>query len=270
MTVIACVSIMLSLLLPAVTAARNAAYRVIGAANQRTLGQGLFMFSGGRDGRLPPSRVLVEDPLELAELMRVYQPMTPNDWADLHGKRRNRHRKGAQTPGDRYRTFWAIDSANFGWDGLGHLFYGNFVGEPGVYYSPSHRGEHEFERYEDDWVHPDSGRMPPTFTIYSNFHYIGHMNADGSEIRLEHSSKRIIVTDGLRTQADLTQHNGMNTLWADGSVHWMSCLGLFDVLPANTRNTSDTSRQRQNDLIRSIFDGYLGKELRRLLPDFGV
>ena len=268
MVVVACVSVMITILLPTVTAARDAAYRVISAANQRTMGQGLVMFSGGRQGRIPPSRVLIEDPLDLAELMRVYQPMTPNEWAGMHGK--NRYRKNVPTPGDRYRAFWAIDAANFGWDGLGHLYYGSFVSQPSVFYNPSHKGEHEFDRYKDDWVHPQSGLMPPQFTIYSNFHYIGHMNADGSEIRLEHDSARVIVTDGLRTQADLAHHNGMNALWADGSVHWMSCAGLFDVLPPNARDADEWARERQNDLIRSVFDGYLGKELKRLRLNQGL
>ena len=258
MAVMACVSLLLTILLPSLSAARSAAYRVISAGNQRTLGHGLVMFAGGSNGRIPPSRVLLEDPLDLAELQRVYEPSFDN----FVGVGDN-NATDQLTPGDVYRNRFAIDSAMYGWDGLGHLFFGNFVSEPSVYYSPSHRGDHDYERYEDSWIHQDMGILPADHTIYGNYHYIGHLNADRSEIRLEHDAARVLITDGLRTQWDMNHATGLNTLWADCSVHWVSCVSLFNLLPANPRGMDEPPKGRQNDLIRSIFDGYFEQELRK-------
>ena len=114
MAVMACVSLLLTILLPSLTAARAAAYRVISAGNQRTLGQGIVMFAGGKRGRIPPSRVLIEDPLDLAELMRVYEPTFGNFVGTEGGDA-----VAQLTPGDVYRNRYAIDTCDvrLGWIG---------------------------------------------------------------------------------------------------------------------------------------------------------
>lgn len=258
MAVMACVSLLLTILLPSLTAARAAAYRVISAGNQRTLGQGIVMFAGGKRGRIPPSRVLIEDPLDLAELMRVYEPTFSNFVGTEGGDA-----VAQLTPGDVYRNRYAIDSAMYGWDGLGHLYFGGFVTEPSVFYSPSHSGDHPYEHYVDSWIHQDTGLLPADHTIYSNFHYVGHLNGDRTEIRLEQSYKRVLVTDGLRTRSDMNHPTGMNMLWADTSVHWLSCSPLADQLPESPRSMGEPVKPRYNDLIRSIFDGTFEEELHK-------
>ncbi|MCH2138164.1 MAG: prepilin-type N-terminal cleavage/methylation domain-containing protein [Phycisphaerales bacterium] len=264
MVVVACVSIMLTLLVPSLSAARSAVYRVVSAGHQRTIGQGLVMFTGGSNGRLPPSRVLLEDPLDLAELQRVYKPTFSFDGEGGYVK------TAQLTPGDWYRHAHAIDSAQWGWDGLGHLYFGSFVPDPAVFYSPSHSGDHPYELYADSFIHRDSGLLPADHTIYSNYHFIGHLNEDGSEIRIEQDSSRVLVCDGLRTRSDLNHREGLNLLYADGSVHWLFCSPLASVLPAQPRGMDDPPKGRHNELIRSIFDGNFEEELgkqRRLNPD---
>ena len=259
MAVIAVVTILLSLLVPTVTAARRAAYRVVSAGNQRSLGQGVIMFAGGNRGKIPPSRVLDEFPLDLSELMRVYVP--PIELGD-NGGFSGKFAHNSLTPGERYMAQLQLGNTDFGWDGLGHLFRGNFISEPKVFYSPAHSGDHQYEDIKDQWMHPDSGRLPEQ-TIYSNFHYVGDRDEFGRDIKLDRNPERVIIADGLRTCQDMNHNDGLNLLWADNSVHWFSCPALFKHLSIMPRGADQPPKRKQNDIIRSIFNGTLVEQLNK-------
>jgi prepilin-type N-terminal cleavage/methylation domain-containing protein len=123
------------------------------------------------------------------------------------------------------------DSGHYGdqgWDGLGLLFAGQYCSAPNCFYCPSHRGDHLFEEYEDQYY------WPSDTPIYSNYQYAGHLewtsivNGNGHEsyvVRrrtpgLRNGHEAVLVADGLRTAADFNHKVGTNILRADISVKW--------------------------------------------------
>jgi hypothetical protein len=253
MIVIAVISVLLGLLMPGLTRVRQTTYRVLSASNQRTLGQGLEMWSGHRRGRLPESRVLVnaeegEQP-DLGELMRTYAPLTEDELLAGLGGAYTTLRKPGQR-GRRKVSGWY--TAKSGWDGLGHLFAQGLVPDSSVFYSPAHWGVHPHERYEEDWVSPMSGPdSQPSTLIYGNYHYLGHLGEDGRAIRADRDPMQIVVTDGMRRRSDLSHRTGMNVLRADGSVQWKSKPTLLNTLP--TEDSGGFSIVSHNSVIRGIF-----------------
>ncbi len=254
LVVIAVISILLGLLMPGLSRVRQTTYRVLSASNQRTLGQGLTMWSGHRRGRLPESRVLVNAPEgeepELAELMRTYAPLTDEEMlADMGNGSHTTLRKSGHR-GRRTISGWY--TAKSGWDGLGHLFSQGLVPDSSVFYSPAHWGEHPHERYEQYWVSPMGGPdSQPSVVIYGNYHYLGHLDDRGRQIKIGRDPMRIIVTDGLRRRSDLNHRTGVNVLRADGSVEWKSDPTLLNTLP--TEDSGGFLMMSHNSVIRGIF-----------------
>lgn len=249
MVVVAVISILLGLLMPGLARVRQTTYRMLSASNQRSLGQGFTMWAGSHNGKLPPSRLLFDDNPDLAELMRVYAPLTDeergvgsgfNAAADLDKKK---HRFARPEP----QPLW------HGWDGLGHLFTSGLIPEPTTFYSPAHWGDHPFERYEDDWERPgEEANGPPDHIVYSNYHYCGHLDDRGRLASLERDADKILVTDGMRRRNDVAHRDGINILRASGSVEWMPDPTLLPKLPVETSRLPITFSY-QNDVIREIF-----------------
>ena len=253
MVVIAVISILLGLLMPGLNHVRTATYRVLSASNQRTLGQGLTMWSGAHRGRLPQSRVLMNPNPDLGELLRTYAPHTEEELAQGQGP--IPHAGGSTVVGyqrqARTRSDW-LQSQRHGWDGLGHLFASGLVPDASTYYCPAHWGEHEYERYKQDWVKPrDDDEAQPEHAVYGNYHYRGHLLPNGRYVILERDPKRIIITDGLRRQSDLNHRIGLNVLRADSSVEWMSDPTLRNRLPLETQ--SGQGLVDLNEIIKDIF-----------------
>ena len=253
MVVIAVISILLGLLMPGLNHVRTATYRVLSASNQRTLGQGLMMWSGAHRGRLPQSRVQMSSNPDLGELLRTYSPHTEEELAQGQGP--ILHAGGSAFVGSqrqtRTRSDW-LESQRHGWDGLGRLFASGLVPDASTYYCPAHWGEHEYERYEQDWVKPrDDDQAQPDHVVYGNYHYRGHLLPNGRYVIMERDPKRILITDGLRRQSDLNHRVGLNVLRADSSVEWMSDPTLRKRLPLEDQ--SGQGLQDLNDFIKGIF-----------------
>jgi prepilin-type N-terminal cleavage/methylation domain-containing protein len=250
MVVVAVISILLGLLMPGLARVRETTYRVMSASNQRSLGQGFTLWAGSHGGKLPPSRLLFDPSPDLGEMMRVYAPLT-DDERDAGGdygsaattnrwKRSNGSRP--QPPPIRH-----------GWDGLGHLFASGLIPEPTTFYSPAHWGDHPFERYEHDWARPGEEEAgPPDHVVYGNYHYCGHLDYRGRPVLLERDANKIILTDGMRRQTDVTHRDGINILRANGSVEWKQDPTLMPKLPVATEGTP-FSISRQNAIILEIF-----------------
>jgi prepilin-type processing-associated H-X9-DG protein len=196
---------LMGLLMPAMTQIRENAHRVICASNQRSLGQGIFLFAGEKKDHLPPSLVLQEN-------------QSPRE---LMASRRSKN--------------WPNSGRNDGWDGLGLLFYEGFCPAPECFYCPSHHGNNPFERFEEMWRSEQS-----TTPIYTNYHYCGDRQWAGARGRrtLDEGYSLVLVTDGLRSAQDFSHNNGMNMLHGDGSVRWrdnvqriLPFLPLTDVQP---------------------------------------
>ncbi len=95
------------------------------------------------------------------------------------------------------------------WDGVGLLYQTDYIVAPGVFYCPSHHGDHPFANYVSRW--PSVGTE-----IISNYQFrVGISNLLQS-IRGESA----LVADSLRTQSDFNHTVGCNFLRADLSATW--------------------------------------------------
>ncbi|MBL9140340.1 MAG: hypothetical protein JNK53_00615, partial [Phycisphaerae bacterium] len=100
------------------------------------------------------------------------------------------------------------------WDGLGWLMKGDYLGRCECLYCPSHHGDHDYEQYMGSFETPSAVR------IYTNYHYAGHVSADGRQLRLSDGHDLLLLTDGLRTKSDFNHRTGCNRLFADISTDW--------------------------------------------------
>ncbi len=124
------------------------------------------------------------------------------------------------------------------WDGIGRLYAKNYLSGPSAYYCPSHRGEHKFERYEDQWG-PRS-----EYRIFGNYQYRGMLNLasqlpdpvdryDRDQIRNTHPAGVSLLADGLRTKSDFNHIRGCNLLEDDLSIRWYADTDgrIYNILP---------------------------------------
>ncbi len=194
--VIAVVVVLTGMLMPAMRQLHENAHRVICMANLQQMGQGILLYENENKDRLPYSATLHED-------------WAPQNLMVAH----------------RFNT------AGGNWDGLGLLFHGQYCGAAECFYCPSHRGQHPFERYADQW----QSVTQPTMPIYTNYHYAGDIEWRDSHIRRkrdEGGARMVLVTDGLRTASDFNHVVGMNVLLGDLSVRWREdTQNIYNQLP---------------------------------------
>ena len=122
------------------------------------------------------------------------------------------------------------------WDGIGILYSSDYLTAPGVFYCPSHHGDHPFALYSSQW--------PATGTeIYSNYQF--RVGLSSSLYGLE--SDRALIADALRSQADFNHTVGCNFLRRDLSATWYtdSVGALVAGLPANEGDAEAAERVAQ-------------------------
>jgi len=187
------------------TGVRETTRRVVCRSNVRQLGIGVAMYADDHNDILPPS--IFTSPAqawEPEETLTVRRPNVPN-----------------------------------GWDGLGLLFSTDYLPASGIFYCPSHNGEHPEARYLDAWA-ADSGE------IISNFQYRGYSTGSQRLSGLQSSGMaRALISDGLRTRADYSHRVGANVLRADISVLWFKDTGgtlVAEALPS-IENDSQASEK---------------------------
>lgn len=199
--------LLMAILLPTLGQAYETAKRVQCASNQRQIGLALHMYADNYGGVLPPT---------------VFG-MSPNLWdqdpQEMVYLRLDHHpRVGDQVA----------------WDGLGFLLDLEYLTHPGVFYCPSHRSFHTFEDHKDEFR---TGRG----SIAGNFLY--RFDARVREGYLSDlPSDTALLADSFRSQPDYNHRVGMNSVLADGSVHWFGDPGqrLYNVVPYS--ESSPTSR----------------------------
>lgn len=199
--VIGVVAILTSLLMPALSKVRVAAERVQCASNMRQIGCALIDYGDDYRERIPHLAVTAEN---------GFSPQ--------------------------FSEAMALTSANGREpDGLGRLLAGiggGYLSDPRVLYCPCHRGDHTFQRYENQLM----VRTPVGFgqRVFGNYHYRGNLDPVTGQLFL--SAQRpdtVIVVDGLRTRQDFSHVRGTNRLKADCSVDWHYDVGgtIYRSLP---------------------------------------
>jgi hypothetical protein len=189
---LAVVAVLMAILLPSMARVRETTRQVVCSSNVRQVGLGVAMFAADRKGQLPQSIHAIKgvsDPTSAPHLMMQ---------ARLGGTSQ--------------------------WDGIGNLFFHDYINAPGVFYCPSHRGSHPLSAVADLW----SG-SPGAITV--NYQYRGPTDPYARFETLR--SGFSLMVDGLQTQIDFNHVVGANLLRADLAVAWFqdSDKTLVSILP---------------------------------------
>lgn len=188
---IAVVTLLITILLPALGKVHEASQRVVCASNLRQVGLGVHMYANDYDMWLPPSSFATGAGANLG---------TDPLYLKIDG-----------------RTRGGLGSV---WDGLGYLYSQDYLSDPRVYYCPSHTGSNEFETYVSQF----SGA---TGDIIANYQYRGE-GPEGQQRLDLIVDTAALVSDGFREASDINHMSGMNVLRAGMSVNWFQDeLGSF-------------------------------------------
>ncbi|MBX3322077.1 MAG: type II secretion system protein [Phycisphaeraceae bacterium] len=181
---ISVISLLIAILAPTLSRVQETSRRVICASNLRQHGLAIQLYTDNHNGILPPSAFIAFNDQDTSRMMTLRLPTT------------ERRRLGRD-----------------GWDGLGVLFRADYVNTPGLFYCPSHKGNHPFSLYESRWAGKGG-------EIVGNYHYRGQ---DGNGIRniFQISGSIALVSDGMRTQDDFNHEQGLNVLRAGLHVGWV-------------------------------------------------
>lgn len=212
--------ILIALLAPTLSAVNRTAQQVVCSSNVRQIGIGILFFADDHRDAIPPSAFSVIGPngrYSPEEMMKIRVERVPD-----------------RVPKD-------------DWDGLGHLYVGEYLPVAGLYYCPAHKGDHPLSRYNDMWNNAYG-------TIFSNYQYRGRGPQNEFHLTRIEPSQAALVTDGLRSQMDFSHGNGCNVLRADISVVWYadSDRRLFNSLPPHSGQITPgtvTTAWRQLDPI---------------------
>lgn len=181
---IAVIALLIAILAPTLTKVQETSRRVVCASNLRQAGLALQMYADDWRGLLPPSAFLRGGSGDTAEMMTLRLPPEAR-----------------------------LVVARDGWDGLGLLYRAEYLPAAGVFYCPSHHGDHPFEAYEAQW-RGMSGE------IVGNYQFRGE-DADGRRALYVIHPETAITADGMRTQDDYNHDTGINVLRAGLHVAWL-------------------------------------------------
>lgn len=206
---IAVIAVLIGILLPSLSGVREATRQVVCRSNARQLGIGIATYADDNKDVIPPS---------------TNAPLGPGG----HPERTTLVRRDV-VPGS--------------WDGLGILYNTDYLSAAGVYYCPSHTGEHPFSRYANLWDNPD---VAATGEIYGNFQYRGYSLGATQLSRIQSFSPTpALVSDGLRTRDEYNHRVGANVLRSDLAVFWFKDPGgslVAEDLPV-AENDADASNK---------------------------
>lgn len=223
---IAVISVLIALLLPAVSKVRESTRKVICGSNMRQLGMGVSIFTQDYKERLP-STVFLPPPRSNSasypspERMDTVR-LTDEEFPYLNGEL---------------------------WDGLGLLYGKEYITAPNIYYCPSHRGNFVFESASDDWM-----RLDGQNEIIVNYLYRG-TGPEGSRVLYNIDSSAALVTDTLRSYEDLNHEGGFNILQAGLAVNWYEDIGGQIAQDILLRNDDDGSISGSVNTTWDILDG---------------
>ncbi len=191
----AVVTVLVGLLMPSLSVVRETTRRVACSSNVRQHGLGIAMFADENRGGNVPRTIFAANPPQPQNTIAARPPEDPTTW-----------------------------------DGMGWLYDDGYLRAPGVFYCPSHWGEHPLDRYALVWPQPSG-------VVYMNYQYRGYGPNGVTRLSLMPQGMAL-VTDGLRTINDYNHRVGTNILRVDLAVTWFSDPAgrLADGLPADDQD----------------------------------
>lgn len=207
------IAVLIGIMLPSLAVVKETTQRVVCSSNVRQLGLGVSMFADDNDGLLPKSTFL--------------------------------NQRLGRLPGEMTRLRIASNSsfsARFGsgqsgiatWDGIGRLYDGEYLETQGIFYCPSHDGQHTLDSQIDVWQSQDGD-------ILGNYQYRGE-GPDGDRRLFQIIPRRTsIISDSIRSEDDLNHDAGMNVLRADLAVFWFDEIDdqVMALLRSHNRDSTD-------------------------------
>ncbi len=191
------ISVLIAIMLPAISKVRESARRVICGSNLRQMGLGVSLYAQDHKELLPPS-VFLPPPRTNASTLPALDRM---DTIHLT------------------RTEFPAQMRNGLWDGLGHLYGDDYITAANIFYCPSHHGNFSFDDASDQWQ-----KLDPTREIIVNYLYRG-TGPNDSRVLYKIPSTAALVTDTLRSYEDLNHEGGFNVLQAGLAVNWLDDVG---------------------------------------------
>lgn len=198
----AVIAVLVSILLPSLSAVTETARRVACQSNVRQIGLGLVMYADQHGGELPYSVLLQLGPNRSND--------KPEDMLTI------RLVSGLYNPASRPM-----------WDGMGLLYSEGYLPAGKIFYCPSHRGENPYARYAPEWD-------VLTSEVVANYHFRGagpiggwgQQAAPPLERPVTRNLFRIdpaqssLLADGMRVRSDINHKVGANFFRADLTVQW--------------------------------------------------
>lgn len=207
---LAIVSILIAMMLPAISMVRESTRKVICGSNLRQIGMGISLYSQDSRDALPDSVFLPPSTRSNTASNASYDRMdtvllSRDEFPELKDDR---------------------------WDGLGYLYGREYVSASSVFYCPSHSGSFTYGDASEDWINPNRAEE-----IIANYLYRG-TGPNGQRVLYSIDSSAALVTDTLRSFYELNHETGFNVLQAGLAVEWYEDIGseIANDLLARTDN----------------------------------
>lgn len=219
------IGVLIGIMLPSLAVVKETTQRVICSSNVRQLGLGVSMFADDHDGVLPRSTFLNTRFGRIpSETTRLRIASNSNFSARLDNG----------------------EPGIAAWDGLGRLYDGEYLETRGIFYCPSHSGQHSLDSQIPAWQEQDGD-------ILGNYQYRGE-GPDGNRKLFQILPRRTsIISDSIRSEDDLNHPAGMNVLRADLAVFWFDDLDdqVIALLRSDTQNSTDRLWDRLDGFVTS-------------------
>lgn len=198
LVVVAIISLLIALLLPALGRAREAARMISCSSNLRSNVLAIQMYA--------------EDYGRMIPYTPANQGTPPRFWSYAWAE-------------------WGMSDTN-GYRGPGLLVHGRYLSSPGVLYCPSQEVDLYLYRYQDYASWPSNADDSNTFTQISYDFLPYHKDGVRQQLRFDEYGRRALMNDratSVVTQASLAHTDAWNAVYADGHVNVLGSNDHVDI-----------------------------------------